>query len=201
MPRCRAGPRQRGSGCARRTQSAGVSWLFRTARRLPNRRVAIAVRPGSMRMHPSSWVQSRRRTTSRWSSCRRCSQGAEYRSVLARCGGSSTGTGLPAKKTAHATEQDSPDVLKRREEWLDGQLDLDTERLVFIDETWASTNMARLHGRCRRGERLRSSAYLMDTGRPPPSSLGCAAPAWCVRNKNQITASGQLPPASVQFTP
>jgi hypothetical protein len=26
---------------------------------------------------------------------------------------------------------------------------------VFIDETWASTNMARRHGRCRRGERLR----------------------------------------------
>jgi transposase len=27
--------------------------------------------------------------------------------------------------------------------------------LVFIDETWASTNMARTHGRRRRGERLR----------------------------------------------
>ena len=40
---------------------------------------------------------------------------------------------------------------------LDGtKLDLDPERLVFIDETWASTNMARRHGRCRRGERLRS---------------------------------------------
>ena len=26
---------------------------------------------------------------------------------------------------------------------------------MFIDETWASTNMARRHGRCRRGERLR----------------------------------------------
>jgi len=26
---------------------------------------------------------------------------------------------------------------------------------VFIDETWASTNMARRHGRCARGERLR----------------------------------------------
>ena len=32
--------------------------------------------------------------------------------------------------------------------------DLDPERLVFIDETWASTNMARRHGRCLRGERL-----------------------------------------------
>jgi transposase len=29
--------------------------------------------------------------------------------------------------------------------------------LVFIDETWASTNMARTYGRSRRGERLRAS--------------------------------------------
>ena len=35
----------------------------------------------------------------------------------------------------------------------DRQLDLDPERLVFIDE--ASTNMARRYGRGRRGERLR----------------------------------------------
>jgi transposase len=28
---------------------------------------------------------------------------------------------------------------------------------VFIDETWASTNMARTHGRAPRGERLRSA--------------------------------------------
>jgi DDE superfamily endonuclease len=39
--------------------------------------------------------------------------------------------------------------------WFESQLDLDPERLVFIDETWAATNMARTHGRCRRGERLR----------------------------------------------
>lgn len=45
--------------------------------------------------------------------------------------------------------------MRRRQAWFDGQLDLDPERLVFIDETWASTNMARRHGRCARGERLR----------------------------------------------
>jgi len=28
---------------------------------------------------------------------------------------------------------------------------------VFIDETWASTKMARTHGRARRGERLRAA--------------------------------------------
>jgi hypothetical protein len=53
------------------------------------------------------------------------------------------------------TEQDRPDLLIRRERWFEGQLDLDPERLVFIDETWASTNMTRRHGRCPRGERLR----------------------------------------------
>jgi transposase len=59
------------------------------------------------------------------------------------------------KKTAHAAEQERPDVLTRRQIWFDGQTDLDPERLVFIDETWASTKMARTHGRCPRGERLR----------------------------------------------
>lgn len=80
---------------------------------------------------------------------------------------------ITRKKTANATEQDRSDVLKRWEEWFDGQLDLDPERLVFIDETWASTNMARRHGRCRRGERLRSGVP-QDTGRPPASSPACA---------------------------
>jgi transposase len=61
------------------------------------------------------------------------------------------------KKSAHASEQERPDVLRRREDWFEGQPDLDPGRLIFIDETWASTNMARRHGRCRRGERLRAA--------------------------------------------
>lgn len=48
-----------------------------------------------------------------------------------------------------------PDVLRRRQDWFDSQLDFDPERLVFIDETWTVTNMARTHGRCKKGERLR----------------------------------------------
>lgn len=47
--------------------------------------------------------------------------------------------------------------MKRREAWFEGQLDLDPARLVFIDETWASTNMARLRGRAPKGERLRAA--------------------------------------------
>lgn len=36
--------------------------------------------------------------------------------------------------------------------WFDGQFDLDPERLIFIDETAASTKMARLRGRAPCGE-------------------------------------------------
>jgi transposase len=42
----------------------------------------------------------------------------------------------------------------QREAWRQEQSSLDPARLVFIDETWASTNMARRHGRCPRGQRL-----------------------------------------------
>ena len=44
--------------------------------------------------------------------------------------------------------------MKRRQDWCDDRPDLDPERLVFIDETWASTNMARQRGRAPKGERL-----------------------------------------------
>jgi transposase len=45
----------------------------------------------------------------------------------------------------------------RRQDWADNQPALDPGCLVFIDETWASTNMTRRYGRCPRGERLRAS--------------------------------------------
>jgi hypothetical protein len=47
-------------------------------------------------------------------------------------------------------------VLARRRAWFKAQPDLDPERLVFIDETGASTKMARLRGRAKRGMRCRS---------------------------------------------
>lgn len=40
-----------------------------------------------------------------------------------------------------------------RQVWFEGQLDLDPEKLIFIDETAASTKMARLYGRAAKGER------------------------------------------------
>jgi len=45
-------------------------------------------------------------------------------------------------------------VAAARERWKATQKQLDRTSLVFIDETGTSTNMARVRGRCRRGERL-----------------------------------------------
>lgn len=44
---------------------------------------------------------------------------------------------------------------KAREAWFEAQPDLDPDRLVFLDETAAATNMARRYGRAPRGERCR----------------------------------------------
>jgi len=62
--------------------------------------------------------------------------------------------GLSFKKSLHASEQDRPDVARRRERWKRHQRLLDPRRLIFIDETWAKTNMTRTHGRSPRGRRL-----------------------------------------------
>src|SRR5688500_3758443 len=51
------------------------------------------------------------------------------------------------KKTAHAAEQDRPDVAAARRAWRAQQPALSPQRLVFIDETWATTAMARRYGR------------------------------------------------------
>lgn len=61
------------------------------------------------------------------------------------------------KRTAHATEQQRPDVLAARRDWFDAQLDLDPARLIFIDESELNTKMARLRGRSLRGERCRAA--------------------------------------------
>jgi transposase len=58
------------------------------------------------------------------------------------------------KKSIHAAEQDRPDVAERRAAWRASQAGLDPLKLVFIDETWAKTNMTRLRGRSPVGQRL-----------------------------------------------
>ncbi|MGZ3297021.1 MAG: transposase [Xanthobacteraceae bacterium] len=86
------------------------------------------------------------------------SQIAVLRSELARSGGSSTARGSASKKTLLPSEQDRPDVARRRASWKKHQGRIDPGRLVFIDETWAKTNMVRTHGWGLRGQRLRGQA-------------------------------------------
>ena len=54
----------------------------------------------------------------------------------------------------HAAEPARPGVARRPAQRRRYQGRLDPARLVFIDETWAKTNMTRSHGRSRRGQRL-----------------------------------------------
>jgi DDE superfamily endonuclease len=62
------------------------------------------------------------------------------------------------KKSLFASEQDRPDVKRRRERWKRHRAKLDPARLVFIDETWTKTNMTPIRGRCARGKRLLAKA-------------------------------------------
>ena len=41
-----------------------------------------------------------------------------------------------------------------RRKWVGEQLSIDPDRAVFVDETWAKTNMTRTYGRSSRGARL-----------------------------------------------
>lgn len=58
------------------------------------------------------------------------------------------------KKTLIASEQDREDVAQARQQWRSEQPAIDPDRVVFLDETWAKTNMTRTYGRCPEGERL-----------------------------------------------
>lgn len=49
-------------------------------------------------------------------------------------------------------------MARRRAQWKKYQGRLDPARLVFIDETWAKTNITRTHGRAPRGQRLIAKA-------------------------------------------
>ena len=58
------------------------------------------------------------------------------------------------KKTLCPAEQHRDDVAEQRQQWQQSQEILDVTKLVFIDETWAKTNMTPLYGWAERGKRL-----------------------------------------------
>jgi transposase len=77
---------------------------------------------------------------------------------MGRCGRRSAGSACHLKKTLRASEQDRPDIAARRQIWQAARPFVDADKLVFIDETGASTKMTRLYGRAPRGRRLFAQA-------------------------------------------
>jgi transposase len=69
---------------------------------------------------------------------------------------------LTFKKTLHAREQERADVQAARRAWREAQPVMNVEKLVFIDETWTSTNRTRRYGRAPKGQRRVASAPLGD---------------------------------------
>ena len=66
----------------------------------------------------------------------------------------SSARAVAKKKTLIASEQDRPDVVEQCAAWRDSQERIDPAKVVFIDETWAKTNMTRRYGRSELGTRL-----------------------------------------------
>ena len=73
---------------------------------------------------------------------------------MIRCGAFSNAANRASKKSILPSEQERPDIARRRFWWRKYQGRIDINRLVFIDETWIKTNMTRLRGWCRKGQRL-----------------------------------------------
>jgi len=57
------------------------------------------------------------------------------------------------KKTFHATERDTPEVQKEREEFQRDMVSLPVEKLIVVDEAGVNTGMARTYGRSSIGTR------------------------------------------------
>ncbi len=72
-------------------------------------------------------------------------------------GGCSRVTTRRLKKSSCASERERPDVALSRQVWSAGQASSQTKRLVFVDETGASTKMARLYGRSPKSTRCEAS--------------------------------------------
>jgi transposase len=59
------------------------------------------------------------------------------------------------KKSIHAREQDSEEGRRRRQAWRNQLAEIDPRRLVFVDESGATTEITRRYGRAFGGQRVR----------------------------------------------
>lgn len=101
-------------------------------------RAEIAARPGAKLRELRCWLASAHGV--------RVSRSVLWK-VVARLG-------LTLKKEhLRAAEQDREDIAEARRAWAEMLPNLDPCRLVFLDETWATTNMTPTRGRAPRGER------------------------------------------------
>ena len=66
--------------------------------------------------------------------------------------------GFVFKKTLKASEQEREDMVQARREWKEFQKTVDINRLVFLDESGAKTNMIRLYDRSFQATRCHDSA-------------------------------------------
>ena len=75
------------------------------------------------------------------------------------------------KKTLFATERSRDDIERSRQEWIKRQPEFDLQHLIFLDETWTSTNMTPTYGRAPRGKRCLAQAPF---GQRTTTTLVCA---------------------------
>ena len=90
--------------------------------------------------------------------------------------------GFTRKKSLYAIEQKRADVALRRDEFLQWLRCVDPRRLVFLDETGAKTNMTRMYGRAKKGNRVLDYAPTGTGKRQRCSPRLCANPPsrpWC----------------------
>lgn len=78
--------------------------------------------------------------------------------TLRRSTGFSNAWATTTKKTLRADEQGRKDIVEARARWRMVLAELDVNRLVFLDESGAKTNMTRLRGRSKGGTRCHDRA-------------------------------------------
>ena len=101
--------------------------------------------------------------------------------ATARCGASFTATRSRARRTPHGTEQDRPDIVKRREPGPMASWNLDPDRLVFNTATPDLDQHLpplRMGAEMARGS---ESAFFMCTPKQRPSSPDCTITEWSPR--------------------
>ncbi len=146
--------------------SSVVKWSKRLRETAARRRVGSAAtwRPRSVARIGTGWWSARAPRRSPCAAWWRSWPSAGLRWTTGRCGSSYAARGSASKKTVLASEQDRPDVARKRVRWKAYQGRVDPRRLVFIDDPKG--------GEAKRGPRptwLRCGA----AGRPGAS--GCRA--------------------------